>query len=210
MVMLLGTGTTITDYIENLILIYCISRPSSSTSSRPTILPTYANGTDPYSNNIDPSYRIIRCTSMDTVRRNEQIPSVNSTEKLRTESLLKQKMCSSKKYNHTSMGTILPSESLRSQSFSTAAPPPPTITNSYQQSSTNRYHYQNGELPLQKPRVYTQDDRSFLGQQQQHNILSSSSASSILSVKDRSIKEVGETRYSLFLRYLFFGILFIT
>jgi hypothetical protein len=128
---------------------------------------------------------------MDTVRRNEQISSSNLNDKLRTESLLKQKMCSSKKYNHTPTGTVLPSDSLRSQSFSTTA----TI-NANQQPSTNRYHYQNGEFPLQKPRVYTHDDRAFLGQQQQqqHYILSSSSASSTLSVKDKSVKEVGETR----------------
>jgi hypothetical protein len=88
---------------------------------------------------------------MDTVRRNEQIPSVNSNEKL----------------------------------------------------SINRHHYQNGEFPLQKPRVYTHDDRSFVGQQQQPNVLSSSSASSILSVKDKHIKEVGETRYNLFSKLIF-------
>ena len=126
---------------------------------------------------------------MDTVRRNEQNPTINNAEKLRTESLLKQKMCSSKKYNHTPVSTVLPSESLRSQSFSTTAP---TI-NSNNPPSTNRYHYQNGEFPLQKPRVYTHDDRPFIGQHQ-HNILSSSSASSILSVKDKNLKEVGETR----------------
>jgi hypothetical protein len=125
---------------------------------------------------------------MDTVRRNEQISSSNLNDKLRTESLLKQKMCSSKKYNHTPTGTVLPSDSLRSQSFSTTA----TI-NANQQPSTNRYHYQNGEFPLQKPRVYTHDDRPYGVQHQ--NILSSSSASSTLSVKDKSIKEVGETRY---------------
>jgi hypothetical protein len=129
---------------------------------------------------------------MDTVRRNEQIPSINSNEKLRTDSLLKQKMCSSKKHNHIPMSAVLPSESLRSQSFSIA-------TNLNHQSSLNRHHYQNGEFPLQKPRVYTHDDRSFVGQHQQ-NILSSSSASSTLSVKDKNLKEVGETRYKLFSR----------
>ncbi|CAF4646653.1 unnamed protein product [Rotaria sp. Silwood1] len=163
------------------------NRPSSSTSSRPTILPSYSNGMDVYSNNIDPSYRIMRCTSMDTVRRNEQTPLMNSNEKLRTESLLKQKMCSSKKHNHTSIASVFPSENSKSQSFS-------TTTNLNQQPSTNRHLYQNSEFPLQKPRVYTHDDRSFIGHQQQQTILSSSSASSTLSVKDKNIKEVGEIR----------------
>jgi hypothetical protein len=122
---------------------------------------------------------------MDTVRRNEQLSSVNSNEKLRTESLLKQKMCSSKKHNHTA--TNFPTENSRSQSFST------TAANLNHQPSTNRQHYQNGDFPLQKPRVYTHDDRPYGVQHQ--NILSSSSASSTLSVKDKSIKEVGETRY---------------
>ncbi|CAF3701534.1 unnamed protein product [Rotaria socialis] len=167
------------------------NRPSSSSSSRPTILPSYSNGIDSYSNNIDSSYRIIRCTSMDTVRRNEQTPSMNSNDKLHAESLLKQKMCSSKKHNHTSATAAFPSESLKSQSFSTTAA-------FNHQPSTNRHQYQNSEFPLQKPRVYTPDDKSFIGQQQQQNILSSSSTSSTLSVKDKSIKEVGETRlYSL-------------
>jgi len=133
---------------------------------------------------------------MDTVRRNEQIPSVNSNDQLRTDTLLKQKMCSSKKYNHIPVNAVPPSESLRSQSFSKTAP------NLNHQSSINRHHYQNGEFPLQKPRVYTHDDRSFIGQQQQ-NILSSSSASSTLSVKDKNIKEVGETRYNLFSKLIF-------
>jgi hypothetical protein len=135
---------------------------------------------------------------MDTVRRNEQIPSVNTNEKLRTDSLLKQKMCSSKKHNHIPVNAAFQSESLRSQSFSTATP------NLNHQPSINRQHYQNGEFPLQKPRVYTHDDRSFVGQQQQQqNILSSSSASSTLSVKDKHIKEVGETRYNLFSKLIF-------
>jgi hypothetical protein len=137
---------------------------------------------------------------MDTVRHNEQIPSVvNSNEKLRTDSLLKQKMCSSKKHNHIPVNAAFQSESLRSQSFST------TISNLNHQPSINRHHYQNGEYPLQKPRVYTHDDRSFVGQQQQQqqNILSSSSASSTLSVKDKHIKEVGETRYNLFSKLIF-------
>ena len=130
----------------------------------------------------------MRCTSMDTVRRNEQLPSMDSNDKLRTDSLLKQKMCSSKKHSHTPMNATLPSESaLRSQSFSLA-------------TNLNRHHYQNGDFPLQKPRVYTHDDRTFLGQHQQ-NILSSSSASSTLSVKDKSVKEVGETRYN----FIFFS-----
>jgi hypothetical protein len=130
---------------------------------------------------------------MDTVRRNEQILPVNSNEKLPAESLLKQKMCSSKKHNHTSAVSVIPSENSRSQSFSTTAA---VAANFNHQLSTNRHHYQNGEFPLQKPRVYTHDDRYFVGQQQQ-NIHSSSSASSTLSVKDKIIKEVGETRYEL-------------
>jgi hypothetical protein len=132
---------------------------------------------------------------MDTVRRNEQIPLINSNDKLRTDSLLKQKMCSSKKHSHTPMNIAMPSENLRSESFS-------TTTNINHQPSTNRHHYQNGDFPLQKPRVYTHDDRSFVGQHQQ-NILSSSSASSTLSVKDKNIKEVGETRYNLFSKLIF-------
>ena len=136
---------------------------------------------------------------MDTVRRNEQIPSINSNDKLRTDSLLKQKMCSSKKHSHTPMNSVLPSESLRSQSFSLA-------TNMNHQPSTNRHHYQNGDFSLQKPRVYTHDDRPFLGHHQQ-NILSSSSASSTLSVKDKSLKEVGETRYNLFSQYILYYII---
>jgi hypothetical protein len=46
---------------------------------------------------------------------------------------------------------------------------------------------------LQKPRVYTNDDRNLPIQSQ--NILSSSSGSSTLSFKDKNVKEVGETRY---------------
>jgi hypothetical protein len=134
---------------------------------------------------------------MDTVRRNEQIQSVDSNENLRTDSLLKQKMCSSKKHNHIPVSATLPSENSRTQSFCTTV-----TTNLNHQPAINRYHYQNGEFPLQKPRVYTHDDRSFVGQQQQ-NILSSSSASSTLSVKDKHIKEVGETRYNLFFRIYF-------
>lgn len=45
---------------------------------------------------------------------------------------------------------------------------------------------------LQKPRVYTSDDRNLLNQQ--HVTLSSSSESSTSSLKDKVIKEVGETR----------------
>ncbi|CAF1408692.1 unnamed protein product [Adineta steineri] len=167
------------------------NRPVSSSSSRHTALPSCSNSHNSHSNNNDLSNRIIRCTSMDTVRRNEQLSSINSNEKLRTESLLKQKMCSSKKHNHTSSGTLGSLESARSQSFST------TAHNINHQLSTNRNHYQNGEYAIQKPRVYTHDDRSFLGQQQQQlsqNILSSSSTSSTLSVKDKSIKEIDETR----------------
>ena len=136
----------------------------------------------------------MRCTSMDAVRRNEQIPLINTSENLRTESLLKQKMCSSKKHSHTPMNVTMPSENLRSHSFTAA-------TNMNYPPATNRHHYQNGDFPLQKPRVYTHDDRSFVGQHQQ-NILSSSSASSTLSVKDKTLKEVGESRYRLSSEYL--------
>lgn len=79
---------------------------------------------------------------------------MNSNDKFCTESLLKQKMCSSKKHNHTE--------------------PTPT---------------------LQKPRVYTYDDQHFLIQQQ--NILSSSSDSSTQSLKEKSIKEVGDDGYGV-------------
>ena len=174
---------------------------SSSSSSRPTVLPVYANGMDSYgtvtkdTNPVDPSYRIIRCTSMDTVRRNDQVPPMNSNEKLRTDTLLKQKMCSSKKHSHTPMNLSMQGESLRSHSFSTTA-------NINHQSTLDRHQYQNGDMSIQKPRVYTQDDRSFLGQHQQ-NLLSSSSASSTLSVKDKGPKEVGETRYQSFQSSIF-------
>lgn len=124
---------------------------------------------------------------MDTVRRNDQIPLMNTNEKLRTDSLLKQKMCSSKKHSHIPTNMTMPGESLRSQSFS-------TMTNVNHQPILDRHHYQNGDFSIQKPRVYTHDDRSFLGQHQP-NLLSSSSASSTLSVKDKGPKEVGETRY---------------
>jgi len=148
---------------------------------------SYNNNND-NNNDDDSTYRVVRCTSMDTVRRNEQIPSMNSNDKLRTATLLKQKMCSSKKYNHIPVNGTLPSESLRSQSFSSTA-----TANLNHQPSVNRHHYQNGDFPLQKPRVYTHDDRSYVGQQQQY-ILSSSSTSSTLSVKDKNIKETAETR----------------
>jgi hypothetical protein len=118
----------------------------------------------------------MRCTSIESLHRNKQIPLINSNEKFCTESLLKQKMCSSKKHNHTS------SDHSKSQLFSTSS--------------------------LQKPRVYTYDDRHFPIQQQ--NIVSSSSGSSILSLKDKHLKEVGETRYIKdFLLSFFFHIFFL-
>lgn len=83
-----------------------------------------------------------------------------NNEKYCTESLLKQKMCSSKKYNHTSL---------------------PVDHTKF--------------LSLQKPRVYTYDDRNLINQQQ--NILTSSSGSSTFSFKEKNIKEMGETRYLL-------------
>ena len=88
---------------------------------------------------------------------------------------------------------FLPQTDYGSQSFST------TVTsNLNHQPLINRHHYQKSEFPLQKPRVYTHDDRAFVEQQQQYYIPSSSPASSTLSVKDKSTKEVGETRYGLF------------
>lgn len=150
---------------------------------------SYTNNNNNNNNNDDSMYRVIRCTSMDTVRRNEQIPSMNSNDKLHTDTSLKQKMCSSKKYNHMPVNGTLPSENLRSQSFSSTA-----TANLNHQPSINRHHYQNGDFPLQKPRVYTHDDRSYVGQQQQQYILSSSSTSSSLSVKDKNMKEAAETR----------------
>ena len=167
----------------------CLSflRPVSASSSRATILPTYTNGFDPYVDHNDPSYRIMRCTSMDAVRGQEQIPLIHFNEKLRAESLLKQKMCSSKKHSHTPTGNGHASESSRSQSFS---------TNGSNSTHSTRHPSQNGEMSLQKPRVYTHDDRAFVPQPL-HNLLSSSSASSTLSVKDKSIKEVPEPRYAL-------------
>lgn len=127
---------------------------------------------------------------MDTVRRNEQIPSARSQEKLRTESLLKQKMCSSKKHSHTSASALVSSDISRPQLFPTS-----TSTNN-QHLSAGRNHYQNGDFMLQKPRVYTHDDQPFLSRHPPplQPTLSSSSASSTLSVKDKSSKEMNESR----------------
>lgn len=111
---------------------------------------------------------------MDTVRRQEQMPSINANEQLRTDTLLKQKMCSSKKHNHVSSSNGMTFENLRKATL------------------TNNQHYQNGDFLLEKPRVYTHDDRNFSGA----NILSSSSASSTLSVKNH--KDNTETRYQRF------------
>jgi len=136
--------------------VFLFLRPSSSSSTtRPTILPTYSNGFETQINAADPSSRIMRCTSMDTVRRQEQISLNNSNEPIRTDSLLKQKMCSSKKHTHipTTNGFVM--DNPRSQSFSM------TTIDANQQISNNRHHYQNGDFNLQKPRVYTNDDRSF-------------------------------------------------
>jgi hypothetical protein len=80
--------------------------------------------------------------------------NIYNDDKFHTESLLKQKMCSSKKYNHTTL---------------------PSSNHS-----------------IEKPKVFTYDDRNLLNQQQ--NILSSSSGSSTFSFKDKNIKEAGETR----------------
>ena len=190
MVMPLGTGSKEIKHLLPVIFIRNF-RSSASNSSRPTILPSYLNGIERHNN--DPSHRVVRCISMDTVRRNEHIPLNNPNEKLCTDSLLKQKMCSSKKHNHTSAASPFSLEYLKSKSLSTATTAA-TINSNYQ-PLTSRHQYQNSEFPLQKPRVYAHDDRPFVGrQQQQQNILSSSSASSSLSVKDKTIKEFDETR----------------
>ncbi|CAF3453676.1 unnamed protein product [Rotaria sp. Silwood1] len=100
----------------------------------------------------------------------KQIPSINSDEKFATEALLKQKMCSSKKHRHKLNSSTFSSDDSKSPYFSTSS--------------------------LQKPRVYTPDNRILLNQPQ--TIHSSSSGSSTLSFKDKTIKEVGETRsYSI-------------
>ncbi|CAF1638465.1 unnamed protein product, partial [Adineta ricciae] len=163
------------------------NRPLSSSSSRPTILPSPSNGHHSHMNSLDPSNRITRCTSMDTVRRNEQIQSINPHEKLRAELSLKQKMSTNKKPNQTSLGNSIPRENSRSELY------PQIIPNVYYESSNDRHHYQTGDFSLQKPRVYTHDDPTLL-MQQQLNAHSSSSTSSSLSVKDKSIKEINEAR----------------
>ena len=123
-----------------------ICLPFSSSTPRPTIL----------SDNLDS----IRRTSIEGIHKS--ISLINSNEKFCTESLLKQKMCSSKKHNH-----IHPTDYTKSPLFPTSS--------------------------LQKPRVFTYEDRNYSTQQQ--NILSSSSGSSTLSLKEKNPKEVGETRY---------------
>ncbi len=80
-------------------------------------------------------------------------PLNSNNEKYSSDSLLKEKMCLSKKYNHPSDQSTFPL--------------------------------------LQKPRVYTYDDRA--RSNQQPNIPTSSSGSSSLSWKDRTLKE---TKYS--------------
>ncbi|CAF4215533.1 unnamed protein product, partial [Rotaria sp. Silwood2] len=117
-------------------------------------------------NNIDS----IRNTSIENGSHNTQIPLVNSDEKFSTESLLKQKMCSSKKHHHKLNSSTFSSDHPKSQYLPTSS--------------------------LQKPRVYTHEDQILVNQQQ--TMLSSSSGSSIMSLKDKTVKEVGETRsYSI-------------
>ncbi|CAF1119374.1 unnamed protein product [Rotaria sordida] len=134
---------------------------NKSTTSCPKIVPNNHNN-----NNIDS----IHNTLIENGYHNKQISLVNSNEKFSTESLLKQKMCSSKKHHHKLYSNTFSSDHSISQYLSTSS--------------------------LQKPRVYTHDERNLLNQQQ--GMLSSSSGSSIISVKDKTIKEVGETRsYSI-------------
>lgn len=132
--------------------------------------------------NLDASYRILRCTSTDAVRRNDQVSS-----HLLSENLLKQKMSSSKKHHHTS-GNVPPSmENSRSHSFSSNVS---MLNSSSPNNKSNVRYHQNGEIPLQKPRVYTYEDRPYSSQQAQQHLLSSSSTSSSLSVKEKAMKEM--------------------
>jgi hypothetical protein len=173
-------------------IIGVVCRPVSLSSTRATILPSHDNVLDASCNVTDPSYRIIRCTSMDAVRRDERMSSGNGNDKLRPDHQLKPKMPSNQKtHHHTSTNGVLPVDETRSYSFSVNA-------RANQQSTVTRHQQTNGDVPLQKPRVYNYDDRSlFVNQQQQaqHNTLSSSSASSTLSVKDRSMREAADPRY---------------
>ncbi|CAF0891258.1 unnamed protein product [Adineta steineri] len=121
--------------------------------SRPTILPK----------NIESLRRI----SIENNYHNKSNPLVNSNERFCTESLLKQKMCSSKKHNHTSINPSYPTDYTKSQIYPT--------------------------LSLQKPRVFTYDDQNYSKQQSNIHSASSGSSSSTLSLKDKNPKEVGET-----------------
>ena len=71
---------------------------------------------------------------MDTVRRNEQIQSINSHEKLRAELSLKQKMSANKKSNQTSLGNSMPKENSRPELY------PQMIPNVYYESTNDRRH----------------------------------------------------------------------
>lgn len=107
-----------------------------------------------------------RYTSIESGLHNKHVPFVNINEKFSSESLSKQNICSNKNSDSKSDSIIVPSSPSKSQLTSTTS--------------------------LQKPRVYTRDDQSLLNQQP--TILSSSSESSTFSLKDKTIKEVGETR----------------
>ena len=161
----------------------------SASSTRPTIIPSYGNDTDSLNNNMDPSYRIMRCTSMDAVRRNEQISQVYNNEELSTDMISKPKVASNRK--HHQISNQCP-ENLRSHSFSING----TVNTAQMPTSAQRHHYQNADISIQKPRVYMHNDSPLVSQQslQPHHIVSSSSTSSSLSVKDKSIKEIGDGR----------------
>lgn len=164
-----------------------VTNTESKSSRRPLIAPKLRNstnqqdrlsssdsGTSLPNQNGKSSQNVYATWNKPMTNRPTVLPAYSNGNDL-TENLLKQKMSSSKKHQHTM-------DNPRSQSFSSS---PQTTT-----MTTNRF-VQNGENPLQKPRVYTYEDRSFLHQQ---NLLSSSSTSSSLSVKDKSMKEMHDTR----------------
>lgn len=166
-------------------------RPASANTNRTTILPSYTNETDSMTHQFDPSFRIMRCTSMEAVRRNEQIAPILANEKFHGDNSLKQRMSSNKKQIPIPTQTL---ENCRSQSFSLNTP----LNNINLSSSSNQryHHYQNSDIAIQKPRVYTRDD-SLLISRQNHQIptmLSSSSTSSSLSVKDKITKDINDSR----------------
>jgi hypothetical protein len=167
------------------------SRPIVATNTRPTILPFYVNNRETSMNPMDSSSRISRCISMDTVRRNEQGASLMVTDAYQAENLHKGKSSVPKKHPQSNANNSLtPMETSRSHSFTSNG----TIVQCHPQISSSRYQFTNGEATLQKPRVYTPDDRPFVSQAS-HTILSSSSASSSLSMKEKILKDLTEHRY---------------